>query len=247
MNGYWRRLLLSWAALVWLTALAGTVKAGDAGPFGQGNAFYAAGNYAEAAKAYEDAVRLGHDSANLFYNLGDAYYRLGDKGRAVLNYRRALLLEPTHAEAAANLAFVTGGKPGKGRNENSTLWESVAWGSAAAGWLGAAGLLTAGFSRRRRALGVGLAVGGLLLCAVGAGLVRSLDGDGSNDSRAVVIAEAAPARYSPDDGARLVTNLPAGGEVRILSEQGAWMYVQLADGTTRAWMASRMVAPLVPR
>ena len=53
-------------------------------------------------------MNRGSYSANLFYNLGGAYYRAGDRGRAILNYQRALLLEPSHAEAAANLGFVSG-------------------------------------------------------------------------------------------------------------------------------------------
>lgn len=246
MTGHPKSFLPSLVALAWLATGPGTfLRAEEGGAFRQGNAFYAAGQYTKAARSYEDAVRLGNDSANLFYNLGDTYYRLGDKGRAVLNYRRALRLEPAHTEAAANLAFVTGGKPGVDRNRAFAAWEAVAWGAAVCGWIGAAGLLTVLFSRRR-SLGAGLAFGGLLLCTSGAGLVWYFDAGSGNGSPAVVLAEAAPARYSPDDSAKVIASLSAGGEVRILSEQGAWMYVQLADGTTRAWMSSRMIAPLVP-
>lgn len=33
-------------------------------------------------------------SSNLFYNLGNAYYRQGKLGLAILNYERALRLDP---------------------------------------------------------------------------------------------------------------------------------------------------------
>ena len=42
----------------------------------------------------------------LFYNLANAQYRLGNLGQAILNYERALALEPRHPEAAANLRLV---------------------------------------------------------------------------------------------------------------------------------------------
>ena len=74
-------------------------SAADGDGFAHGNQLYASGKFAEAAAAYESQVRRGADSANLFYNLGDAYQRVGNRGRAILNFQRALLLEPSHAEA----------------------------------------------------------------------------------------------------------------------------------------------------
>ena len=222
-------------------------RAADATGFASGNQRYAAGDYAGAVQAYEAAVRQGRFSANLFYNLGDAYYRLGDKGRAILNYRRALMLEPSHAEAAANLAFISGGRPVKDRSGFARVWEMAPWFAAAGGWLGAAGLLIALAGRRRRAVGPGLAVIGCLVGVGTAGLIWFFDGNAGNGAVAVVVAEATPALYSPADSSKVVTTLPAGGEVRVLSEQGAWIYALLGDGSTRAWLSANKVERLVPR
>ncbi len=225
------------------------LNAAGAGEFVQGNERYAAGDYTGAAKAYEAQVRREEFSANLFYNLGDAYYRLNDRGRAILNYRRALRLEPAHAEAAANLAFIGGAKGASAVNRGRTAgaWEAAPWVAAACGWLGVAGLGLAVGSRRWRQAGTGAAVVGLVLAATGAGLIWYFDEGTDDGSRAVVVAEAAPALYSPVDSAKVVTTLAAGGEVRVLSEQGAWLYVLLGDGTTRAWLAAKEVERLVPR
>ena len=43
----------------------------------------------------------------MFYDLGNAYYRLGNFGKAILNYERALALEPRHPEAQANLRLAS--------------------------------------------------------------------------------------------------------------------------------------------
>src|SRR5580704_484089 len=72
-------------------------------PFAKANEEYAAGHFQEAIDGYETLARSGKWSASLFYDLGNAYFRASDFGRAILNYERALALEPRHPEADANL------------------------------------------------------------------------------------------------------------------------------------------------
>ena len=253
-----RAVWLLTAAILLLGPLTG-VRAADTGEnnFVWGNRLYAEGRFAESVKVYEDAVRAGDYRANLFYNLANAYYRLGDRGRAILNYQRALLLEPGHAEAAANLAFVRGRALPEGGSRPpgtvATVREALAgpgvdaygWLAAGAAWLGLLGLGLAIFRRRTRAQGVILAVAGAVGCASLVGVIYWLDGGLKSSQRAVVLAEDAPALYAPADNAKTIVRLPVGGEVHILSEQGAWEYVRLGDGT-RGWMASDKLGRIDP-
>ena len=55
---------------------------------------------------YLKALEVGGSSTTLYYNLGNAYYRQGNLGKAIVNYERALKLDPTNADARANLEFV---------------------------------------------------------------------------------------------------------------------------------------------
>src|SRR5256885_5435373 len=71
--------------------------------FSRANDEYARGQFQEAVHDYESLVQAHEWSAPLFYNLGNAYFRSGDLGRAILNYERALALEPQHPESLANL------------------------------------------------------------------------------------------------------------------------------------------------
>src|SRR5881296_3235909 len=71
--------------------------------FAKANQEFAQGHFKEAISGYEALIRSGQWSANVFYDLGNAYFRTGDFGRAILNYERALALEPHHPEATANL------------------------------------------------------------------------------------------------------------------------------------------------
>src|SRR5438105_6076073 len=92
------------ALCIFLAAIFGVgAFAADESAFNKANQAYAKGRFEEAANAYESLIQSGNWNANLFYDLGNAEYRLGDFGQAVLNYERALALEPRHPEAEANL------------------------------------------------------------------------------------------------------------------------------------------------
>lgn len=62
--------------------------------------------YTRALELYKSTLDSLGASADLYYNLGNTYYRLKEPGRAILWYERALLLDPTHKDARANLDFV---------------------------------------------------------------------------------------------------------------------------------------------
>jgi tetratricopeptide (TPR) repeat protein len=71
----------------------------------QGNEMYRNGNYDIAVDYYGIALSSGLSNADLYYNIGNAYYRTGQMGRAILNYERALRLNPGMKDAKANLAL----------------------------------------------------------------------------------------------------------------------------------------------
>ena len=252
----WRALYLCLAGWLCLSALgfwpgASTAYSEEAPPggFAQGNALYAAGKYAAAAAAYESVVRAGPYSANLFYNLGNAYARLGERGLAILCYRRALVLEPGHAEAKVNLADVEGRAGSVGarsswlRTElNLPETDLLALLAAAAGWLGWSCLVLAG--RSRRAL-FAAAAGCLAVCAGAAGTIWWLDGGAKDAARAVVLTDPARALSAPADNSTVLASLPAGSEVGVISEQGAWVYARLPDGSP-GWLATADVAKVIP-
>ncbi len=60
-------------------------------------------DYMTAVKLYEEASRILGVSTELYYNLGNAYYRSGKLGQAILNYERALHLDPANSLAKKNL------------------------------------------------------------------------------------------------------------------------------------------------
>ncbi len=91
--------------LLLLTALP-AMAADDMGAFwGKATQLYKQKQYDSAATYFEKIATLKPKNAEVYYNLGNTYYRLNKVGMAVLNYRRALHLNPDYVEAKENLAL----------------------------------------------------------------------------------------------------------------------------------------------
>jgi tetratricopeptide (TPR) repeat protein len=248
---FWRAIRIAIGCVAMFGCAAPAMAETD---FEKGNALYEAGSFAEAAKAYEASIQGGAAGANVYFNLGNANLRAGEKGRAVLNYQRALALRPGHPEAATNLAYIQ-------RTLNLPTPPSSAW-SQVAEWLGVdamavvtatgAWILLAGFVAilgpwRRLNLGWSLVFVGAIPFVVGLLLLSSLGGGARDPERAIVVSgEGARAHYAPADNSRDVQMLPAGSEIRLLQDRGSWVYVEVAGGG-RGWVAASAVDTVVPR
>lgn len=68
----------------------------------EGDSAYMRHDYASAIQIYENLLKNG-EAADVYYNLGNSYYKAEDIARAILNYERALLLQPGNADIRANL------------------------------------------------------------------------------------------------------------------------------------------------
>ena len=64
---------------------------------------YVKGEYKAAIEIYESLAANNGESADVYYNLGNAYYKSENIAKAVLNYERALLLNPDDEDIRFNL------------------------------------------------------------------------------------------------------------------------------------------------
>ena len=210
--------------------------------FAKANADYAAKHFPEAIKGFESLVKDGHWSASVFYDLGNAYFRTENFGRAILNYERALALQPAQPEAEANLRFV---RDQARALELAPNWaeehlaflttNQYAWLAAVTFW--GAIFIFAGlcFARRRAVVWIFAMV---LLCAIGAGSVYaiiSFEGGKGGRDLAIVTQEKIQARLATAENAGTVLVLPPGSEVKILGTRGAWSYAALPNNL-RGWI-----------
>ena len=220
-----------------------TIRADSAADFARANAEYAAQHYQAATDGYEALVRAGQRNSALFYNLGNAWYRRGDHARAILNYERALALDPQHAEARANLQLVRDQAralelaPQKlerfllSIDPTTYLWLAVA-----GFWIGLFAL--AMFVFRRSAAKAVVMVGAFILCSCAMYALYTLENSGR--SRAIVLNKSIEARLATADNANSILALPPGSELKLLSTRGDWSYAALPNNL-RGWIPTKSV------
>jgi len=237
---------ISLVAFVFCALSASSVlEAQSDADFPKANQEFAQGHFKEAISGYEALVRAGQWSANVFYDLGNAYFRTGDFGRAILNYERALALEPHHAEATANLQIA--------RDEAHALELQPRWPerylqfasvnqysiTAAVGfWIAAFCFLTLIFRRRRAATVVALLLVMLVVFAGSIFAIWQLERGSKGSALGIVTGKNVQARLATADTANSVLALPPGSEVKILSTRGDWVYAALPN-SLRGWIPAK--------
>ncbi|MEP6602696.1 MAG: tetratricopeptide repeat protein [Spartobacteria bacterium] len=218
--------------------------------FAKANQEYAAGQFKEAIADYETLVQKKEWSANLFYDLGNAYFRAQDFGKAILNYERALALDRHHAEAQANLR-VARDQARALRLQQSQVERYVRAGSpnqyaiaaAAMFWIGifiGASLL---FGQRRSTSAITLSILSLsIFIALGVAIYAMENGSGGRGV-AIVTKANVTARVATADTSSSVLAVPAGSEIKVLSERGEWVYAALPNNL-RGWIPANNAEPV---
>jgi tetratricopeptide (TPR) repeat protein len=227
-------------ALGWASACPSRAAQNPA--FATANQAYSEGRFQEAADGYQNLVESGQWSANLFYDLGNAWFRLGNLGEAILNYERALALDPHHPEAAANLTLVRDEARALELKRNAVehyiqAGTSTQYSIAAsiAFWIALFGGARLLFSRRRSAALVSLIILSAVVFAGTVFALYSLESGSKGTGLAIVTGQKIEARLATADNASSVLALPSGSEIKILSQRGDWLYAALPNDL-RGWI-----------
>ncbi len=69
----------------------------------EANDAYSKNDYKKAMELYQSVLQENGESANVYYNLGNCYYKINQTAPAILNYERALLLDPGNSDIRFNL------------------------------------------------------------------------------------------------------------------------------------------------
>lgn len=221
-----------------------------AGEWENANQAYDQGKFAEAKGGYEKMIESGSGNANVYYNLANTDFRLGASGPAMLNYERALALHPRHPEAQANLKLLRGQNgarllPISWHARLAALLSPSAWIILATvtGWIVIFGIVL--IITSRSADNFGLWTWSLVCAAVCAVALVSTWSISKDQSLAVIIAQQTEARLAPAQSAGVAETLPAGSQVRVLSERGEWIYCEL-PGLGRGWIPEGAVERVRP-
>ena len=235
----------------------------------EGLAAYEAKEYDVAVEKFEQIVALGHTSGDLYYNLANSYFKLGEQsaeeglhqflggelGRAVLNYHRALRLDPTLEDARYNLELAvdhtndTNALPESfivaiWRNM-SNLAQSNSWAISSLAMLGLMLALIIFYLLSNSILLRRISFFGAIILLVAVIIFMALahysKRQSEEDDRAVVICnDTTPVHASPESGSKVIRQPSQGVTVRVSRSYGEWSEIIFADGE-KGWIRSAKI------
>ncbi len=216
---------------------------------------YVKEDYNKAIELYESILNKNGESAAVYYNLGNAYYKANKIAPAILNYERALLLEPGDGDIRFNLQMAKQKAVDQiepvdtfflskwfDRLQNIASADSWAMLALVCFILFIGCLISFFFSRKLIWKKGGFYVGILLLIIVilanifAANQKKELE----NRNTAIVFAPTVTVKSSPNESGTDLFILHEGTKVFIKSTLGEWSEIMLEDGNV-GWMPSSKI------
>lgn len=212
----------------------------------QANAAYSEGRWNDAVSAYEMIAATGLESSKLYYNLGNAEYKSGSLAGAVINYERALKIDPSFSDARFNLEFVNTQTQDRIEQVPEFIlktWtrklcymlDSDAWAVmfvillALTASMALLFVLSPSVAGKRTGFIIGIVT--LLLSSATLGFSVYQKADYAVRDEAVVTKPVISVKSSPstDSGTDLFI-LHEGTKVRIMDSVGSWSNIEISDG-----------------
>ncbi len=215
-----------------------------------GNAAYTAKNFEKALDNYEKILDEGYESNALYYNLGNSYYKIGALGKAILNYERALKLNPSDEDARYNLKIANAriiDKINPVPKFFLTEWKdalldlfSVQTLALIVAVLFALLLLTIFLFRYGKTPSVrksGFVLGSIIFVALALALFLYYGKaqEIRNDKYGIILAKEVTVRTSPDENAKAAFIIHEGTKILVEDKVGDWVNIKLADGK-KGWL-----------
>ena len=214
---------------------------------------YSASQWRQAVSDWSDLAATGLRSKELYYNLGNAYFKAGEIAPAILNYERALRLDPSDSDVRYNLEFARAQTQDRidevpefilktWTRKLSYLLSSNAWAGLSlfllALTLGLILLFLLGPTVNARRTGFFTGIVTLLLTLMCWGFARSLKTAAERHDDAIVMRAVSSVTSSPSsDAAKSLFILHEGTKVKVLDEVSGYTDIELADGR-RGWISS---------
>ena len=235
--------IISFIAIIFVFATSLNASVDE--KFAEANNLYKAGEYEQAIDAYNSVLNQGYVSVPLYYNLGNAYFRVDDLPAAILNYERALKIDPLDKDVQQNLDYVNS-KILDRFNKVPELF-ITRWFNAVLGWftLSQWGVATIVFmvlvclfaivfflanSYRIRQISfyIGIVMAVFLICSyINGGVLKDRI---ENLHYAIVMQPSVMVKSSPDENSTDKFMVHEGCKVEIEDNVNNWCKVKLSDG-----------------
>jgi len=209
------------------------------------------GQHQEAIKLYESILQADQTAASLYNNLGLAYIQQQQLGMGIVQFERALKINPSHADAQHNL------QAANQRVEDSfapmkTLffvrwWNGAAQSLSSTAWAivillllsltaGSIGWSISQSNKQFRTLGI------VLGCLTIIPLIWGYQQKNVefNSNQAIIIKKQIGLRQAPDLGSEEIELIFEGVKITILEEQESWTHIQLPNHLI-GWVPNQMI------
>ena len=210
------------------------------------NEAYVEGRWEDAIKDYENIASLSLESASLYCNTADAYFKHGNMPKAILNYERALKIDPSYEDARFNLELACSMIQDRidpvpefilkvWARDVCWLMDSDAWAVLfivlLALTLAMILLFLLAPSAEGRRTGFFTAIVLLVLAAASLSFSLWQKNDYMKTDEAIVMRPVSAVKSSPSsESSQDLFILHEGTKVEVLDHVGSWTNVELADG-----------------
>ncbi|MFZ5518764.1 MAG: tetratricopeptide repeat protein [Candidatus Zhuqueibacterota bacterium] len=215
--------------------------------FETANKFFEEKKFSDAIAAYQEILKNGYESWQVYYNLGNAYYKTGQNGRAILNYERAMRMNPESEDLLFNLELANLTVVDKVVTPPRFLLDEIVpvlkslqlWNVGTLGWyvisfyfVMTVLIILKIFSRGAGAysfLNVALTIIVVVLIIVSSLFFIRLH-DETSSRYAIVLEKKVDVMGSPDEQGTDLFSLHEGVKIKVEAFNNQWAKIRLADG-----------------
>lgn len=212
---------------------------------------YIQGDYKTAVLKYEQILSDNKVcNTELYFNLGNAYFKLTDYPNAILNYERALKLDPNDEDIRFNISLANSRIEDKIETVPELFYKrwfvSIQQMASADVWgiVFIVSLLICSACFFLYVLGSALVLRKLgfysgwvliVLSCLFLSLGVSMYKQQTNHDQAIVFSGSVPVKSSPVESGTSLFVIHAGTKVNLIDELGDWVKIQLTDGN-EGWL-----------
>lgn len=217
-----------------------------------GNNDYVNGDFESAIEKYHAVLDSGYQSPELFYNLGNAYFKSHKLTMALVEYERAILLDPNDEEIKYNLALARQYVVDeidvlpelllkKWYKTFITILTIDQWAFISLGaFILSLGLLLIYLFIRNmnlRKLSFWLSVALIVISVTTYVFAYHQKKNVYDNDWAIILSPSVTIKGSPDNSGTDLFQLHEGTKVKIIDQLGDWREIKLSDGNV-GWLRS---------
>lgn len=222
----------------------------------QADSAYVNNDFAGAVEMYEAILATEGESADIYYNLGNSYYKMDNIAKAILNYERALVLNPGDGDIRFNLELAQSKTVDKVTPVSemffvtwikslTNLMSEKGWAKLGIGafifMLLSLALYFFGKQVVLKKVGFIVTLCLLVVCVVANVFASNQKGKAQNHGSAVIMAPSVTVKSTPNEGGTDLFILHEGRKVMIKDNtMKEWKEIQLEDGNA-GWVPTSVI------